>query len=222
VIPSGIDTERFQPLPPGDYKRRLGLDPDGPVVGAVTRMRVRKGVEEFLRAMGEVRGRHPRVQTVVAGEVDLDPALERLVAESGLGESLHLLGRRSDVPEVLSAFDLFVLSSHDEGMSNAILEAMAMQLPVVATDVGGTGEVVRDGESGVLVPPRDAERLAAAVGDLLGTPERWPAMGRLGREIVEQGFSARVMVRDMEGLYDRLLERRGATRVATAAVPTTR
>lgn len=222
VIPSGIDTDRFQPLPPADYKRRLGLDPDGPVVGAVTRMRVRKGVEEFLRAMAEVRRLHPRVQTVVAGEVELDPALDALVAASGLGESLHLLGRRSDMPEVLSAFDLFVLSSHDEGMSNAILEAMAMQLPVVATDVGGTGEVVRDGESGILVPPRDAGRLAAAVAGLLSNPERWPAMGRRGREIVQRSFSARAMVKEMEGLYDRLLAERGVARPARAAVTAAR
>jgi glycosyltransferase involved in cell wall biosynthesis len=222
VIPSGIDTDRFRPLPSGDSKRRLGLDPNGPVVGAVTRMRVRKGVEELLRAVAEVRRTHPGVQTVVAGEVELDPALEALVSESGLGPSLHLLGRRSDMPEVLSAFDLFVLSSHDEGMSNALLEAMAMQLAVVATGVGGTGEVVRDGESGVLVPPRDPARLAAAIGDLLGKPERRQAMGRLGREIVERGFSAHAMVKEMEGLYDRLLRTRGATRPATAPVPASR
>jgi glycosyltransferase involved in cell wall biosynthesis len=103
-------------------------------------------------------------------------------------------------------------------MSNAILEAMAMQVPVVATDVGGTGEVVRDGESGILVPPRDAERLAAAVQGLLAAPERWPTMGRRGREIVERGFSARAMVREMEGLYDRLLAERGAAGPAAAAV----
>jgi glycosyltransferase involved in cell wall biosynthesis len=218
VIPSGIDTDRFRPLPPGDYKRRLGLDPRAPVVGAVTRMRVRKGVEEFLRAMAEVRRAYPEVQTVVAGEVDREPALDALVAECGLGESLHLLGRRRDMPEVLSAFDVFVLSSHDEGMSNAILEAMAMQLPVVATGVGGTGEVVRHGESGLLVPPRDPAPLAAAIASLLPAPERRAAMGRVGREIVERSLSARSMVRQMEALYDRLLRGRGQDRLAAAGV----
>ena len=211
VIPSGIDTERFRPLAGAreDYKSRLGLDPARPVVGIVTRMRVRKGVEEFLRAMAMVCERHPDVQTVVVGEVGLDPELEGLVQETGLAGRLHLLGRRSDMPEVFSAFDVFVLSSHDEGMSNAILEAMAMEKPVVATDVGGTGEVVEHGRSGLLVPARDPRPLAAAIGDVLAAPERARAMGRVGRETVERRFSARSMVRQMEDLYVRLLQARG-------------
>jgi glycosyltransferase involved in cell wall biosynthesis len=113
------------------------------------------------------------------------------------------------MPEVLSAFDVFVLSSHDEGMSNAILEAMAMEKPVVATDVGGTGEVVRHGQSGLLVPPKNPEALAAAVSDILSQPARAREMGRLGRRIVEQGFSAHSMVRQMERLYLDLLAERG-------------
>jgi glycosyltransferase involved in cell wall biosynthesis len=209
VIPSGVDTDRFLPLPAGDYKARLGLRTDRPVVGVVTRMRVRKGVEEFLRAMNLVRQRFPGTQAAVAGEVTLDEELQRLVDGSGMGEDLHLLGRRTDMPEVLSAFDLFVLSSHDEGMSNAILEAMSMELPVVATDVGGTGEVVRHGESGLLVPAKDPLPLADAMIEVLGAPARGRAMGRVGRQIVVDGFSARSMVRQMESLYISLLRERG-------------
>ena len=209
VIPSGVDTERFQPTPGDDYKTRLGLPPHAPVVGIVTRMRVRKGVEEFLRAMIQVRERHPMVQTVIVGEVELDPDLRQLVTKSGMDDALHLLGRRSDMPEVLSAFDVFVLSSHDEGMSNAILEAMAMEKPVVATDVGGTGEVIRDGQSGLLVPPKDSAALAVAINEMLVAPERAREMGRLGRRIVRDGFSAQTMVRQMEELYLQLLHERG-------------
>lgn len=209
VIPSGVDTERFRPTPGDDYKTRLGLPPHAPVVGIVTRMRVRKGVEEFLRAMIQVRERHPMVQTVIVGEVELDPDLRQLVTKSGMDDALHLLGRRSDMPEVLSAFDVFVLSSHDEGMSNAILEAMAMEKPVVATDVGGTGEVIRDGQSGLLVPPKDSAALAVAINEMLVAPERAREMGRLGRRIVRDGFSAQTMVRQMEELYLQLLHERG-------------
>jgi glycosyltransferase involved in cell wall biosynthesis len=209
VIPSGVDTDRFQPLAPGNYKARLGLDPEGPVIGIVTRMRVRKGVEEFLQAMTAVRERFPRAQAVIVGEVSLDDDLQRLVASNGLAGSLHLLGRRSDIPEVLAAFDLFVLSSHDEGMSNAILEAMAMELPVVATDVGGTGEVVRHGASGLLVPPKRPEPLAAAICEVLSNGGRARDMGELGRQIVVERFSARAMVRQMERLYGELLRERG-------------
>jgi glycosyltransferase involved in cell wall biosynthesis len=209
VIPSGIDTDRFQPLAPGDYKRRLGLDPKRPVVGSVTRMRVRKGVEEFFRAMIAVRERRPDVQTVVAGDMELDAEMRALVRDSGLEPHLWLLGRRSDIPEVLSAFDVFVLSSHGEGMSNAILEAMAMERPVVATGVGGTNEVVCHGQSGRLVPARDPLALASAITDVLGTPGRWAAMGQLGRRIVVEQFSARSMVRQMEDLYASVLRERG-------------
>lgn len=201
VIPSGIDTDRFRPLPAADYKTRLGLPPDCTAVGIVTRMRTRKGVEEFVRAIGAVRRERPDVHGVIAGEVSLDDVLEGIVREFGLEGHLTLLGRRSDMPEVLSAFDLFVLSSHDEGMSNAVLEGMAMELPVVATDVGGTGEVVRHGASGLLVPAKDPAALAAAIVDVLADRERAAAMGRLGRGIVVERFSAPAMVRQMEELY---------------------
>lgn len=205
VIPSGVDTNRFRPLGHGDFRQRLGLAPDRPVVGIVTRMRVRKGTEEFLRAMIEV-GRHfPGVQAVIVGEVELDERLQTLVLESGLSANLHLLGRRSDMPEVLASFDVFVLSSHDEGMSNAILEAMAMELPVVATDVGGTGEVVRHQESGLLVPARDPAALARAIEQLLADDKRRRLMGRVGRSIVQERFSACAMVRRMEELYEAML-----------------
>jgi glycosyltransferase involved in cell wall biosynthesis len=215
VIPSGVDTDRFRPLPAAQFKARLGLDEARRVVGVVTRMRVRKGVEEFIRAIGRLRETHPDAHGVIVGDVSLDASLQALVRSLGLENHLSLLGRRGDMPEVLSAFDVFVLSSHDEGMSNAILEAMAMEKPVVATDVGGTGEVVRHGQSGLLVPPKDPETLAAAVSDILSQPARAREMGRLGRRIVEQGFSAHSMVRQMERLYLDLLAERG---VAVAPV----
>jgi len=179
------------------------------VVGVVTRMRVRKGVEEFLNAMITVRRRVPGTQAVIVGEVELDSELEALATTGGLRRDLHLLGRRTDMPEVYAAFDVFVLSSHDEGMSNAILEAMAMGLPVVATDVGGTGEVVRPQETGLLVPPRQPAPLADAISELLATPSRGVVMGVRGRQIVEAQFSARAMVRQMEDLYTTVLGQRG-------------
>ena len=219
VIPSGIDTDRFAPLAPADYKARLGVAPDRRVVGIVTRMRVRKGVEEFLRAMGMVREQMPEACAVVVGEVDLDASLRALVQELRLDGHLHLLGRRSDMADVLSAFDLFVLSSHDEGMSNAILEAMAMQRPVVATDVGGTNEVVQDGRTGVLVPAKDPAALAQGILRVLRAPQEGAAMGERGRAIAIERFSARAMVRQMEQLYVQLLEARGLRQPAEAPLP---
>lgn len=220
VIPSGIDTTRFRPLPPADFKVRLGVPPGRRVVGAVTRMRVRKGVEEFLRALAAVCARCPDAHALVAGDVSLDDELRALVRSLRLDDHLTLLGRRADMPEVISAFDVFVLSSHDEGMSNALLEAMAMEKAVVATGVGGTPEVVRHGHSGLLVPSKDPAALAAAVSELLEQPARAAEMGRLGRRIVEERFSAQAMVRQMERLYVDLATRRGvllANTLPTAA-----
>lgn len=215
VIPSGVDTDRFRPQAGQEHRSGLGLDPARPVVGIVTRMRARKGVEEFLRSLALVRESCPDVQGVVVGAVELDAGLRQLVEELGVGDRLWLLGPRQDVPEVLRAFDVFVLASHDEGMSNAILEAMATELPVVATDVGGTGEVVRPGETGTLVPARDPCALARAVSELLADPDRRAAMGRHGRAVVVEHFSARAMVRQMEQLYLSLLD--GRARVDVAA-----
>jgi glycosyltransferase involved in cell wall biosynthesis len=210
VIPSGIDTARFQPLP-GNAKLHLGLPVDRRLVGIVTRMRVRKGVEEFVRSIGLAHAQRPEVHGVIIGEVAFDESLQRIVREMRLEEHLTLLGRRSDMPDVYSALDLFVCSSHDEGMSNAILEAMAMEQPVVATDVGGTGEVVRHGQSGLLVPAKDPAALAAAILEVLEQPARAREMGRCGRQLVEEHFSAKAMVRQMEQLYADLLARRGTT-----------
>jgi glycosyltransferase involved in cell wall biosynthesis len=217
VIPSGVETDRFTPLAPGDYKARIGVASDRLVVGTVTRQRVRKGVEEFLRAMAVVRERLPAACAVVVGEVDLDEPLAALVRALGLDGHLHLLGRRSDMPEVLAALDLFVLSSHDEGMSNAVLEAMAMEKPVVATDVGGTPEAVQAGRTGLLVPAKDPTALAHAIVQLLTTPARArAAMGERARAAVVERFSARAMVRQMEDLYARLLHARGRVQLAGA------
>lgn len=207
VIPSGVDTDRFRPLDGDGFKARLGLPPEHRIVGIVTRMRVRKGVEEFIRAMGQVRRTHPDAHAVIVGEVELDDDLQALVRDLHLDDHLSLLGRRADMPEVYSAFDIFVLSSHDEGMSNAILEAMSVEKPVVATDVGGTGEVVRHQQSGLLVPPKDPEALALAIAQVLADPAQAQAMGKLGRRIVEESFSARSMVRSMERFYVELVGR---------------
>ena len=219
VIPSGVDTDRFRPLEGDEYKSRLGLKPDRPVVGIVTRMRVRKGVEEFLDALIHVRRDCPGVQAVIVGEVELDADLSARAEAGGLSPDLHLLGRRSDMPEVLQAFDLFVLSSHDEGMSNAILEAMAMEKAVVATDVGGTAEAVVDGVSGRLVAPKDWRPLAAAIRDLLTDPAGMLEMGKRGRKIVVDRLSARSMVRQMEALYLHLGGVSNADRAVAPGLP---
>ncbi|MCX8072602.1 MAG: glycosyltransferase [Candidatus Binatia bacterium] len=212
VVPSGIDTGRFAPLPGSGFKSRLGIREHCIVIGTVTRQRIRKGVEEFVRALAEVARKEPRLHGLIVGEVDDTGELRRIVAELGVEEKLTLAGRRDDMPEVYAAMDLYVLSSHDEGMSNALLEALAMEKPVVATDVGGTGEVVEAGKSGILVPPKDWRALAAALTEMLSKRPRWPEMGKSGRARVEQHFSAQAMVREIEEVYRQLAADRGVVR----------
>src|SRR5688572_1581694 len=131
----------------------------------------------------------------------MSPEAKELASGLGLLDSVHLLGRRGDMPEVLSALDVFVLPSESEGMSNAILEAMAMRLPVVATDVGGAREQIEEGRSGFLVDYPDSAALARKVLALLRDPELRGRVGGAARERVVERYSAAGMVRQIEDLY---------------------
>jgi glycosyltransferase involved in cell wall biosynthesis len=133
-------------------------------------------------------------------------------------DRLLLLGERTDVRDCLAAFDLFVLPSRTEGMSNALLEAMAMELPVVATAVGGNSEVITADTTGVLVPPDDPAALAAAIEVVATTPGLGERLGAAARRRVEERFGARAMVRRLETVYASVLpDARLATRVRSAA-----
>ncbi|GIW39869.1 MAG: glycosyl transferase [Candidatus Binatia bacterium] len=213
VIENGVDTRRFAPVEDArPFKARLGLDPERPVVGTVTRARVRKGYEEFLRAAAEVARSRPEVQVVVVGQDTKEKVPWALVRELDLERRLFLLGTRTDMPEVLAAFDIFVLSSHDEGMSNAIMEAMAAGKPVVATNVGGAPELIEEGVSGLLVPPREVPPLAAAILRVLENPDLASRLGRAARHAMERGFSLERMVERVERLYETLWEAKAVSR----------
>jgi len=211
VIENGVDAHRFAPVhDTRPYKIKLGLDPNVPAVGTITRARVRKGYEEFLRASADVRRAHPHTQVVVVGQDTVEQAPRELIASLGLSDDIHLLGLRNDIPDVLGALDVFVLSSHDEGMSNAIMEAMSVARPIVATDVGGAPEMIRHGVSGLLVPPKVVEPLAQAMQRMLDDPAGASEMGRAARHTVEARFSIEVMVSRVAALYETLWkERRG-------------
>ena len=150
----------------------------------------------------------PRTLLVIVGDGPCRASLTAAVAELGVGGRVRLLGERDDVPAVLAAFDIFVLSSIGEGMSNAILEAMATGLPVVATRVGGNPELVVSGTTGFLVEPRSPAALTAALSCYLGDPGLLARHGRAARELAQAEFSLERMVGAYEQLYGRLLDRR--------------
>lgn len=203
VIPSGVDTERFHPTAGNaDAKERLGIAPGTPLIGTVGRLEPRKGTATLLAATAALRagGRHDAA-LVVVGDGPLRAELEAEAARLGIGAQVRWLGDRSEVGAVLEALDVFVLPSRTEGMSNALLEAMATARPVVATAVGGTPEVIADGVSGLLVPADDAAAMATAIGRLLDDPRAAARLGAAARQTVEERYGARSMVRRLEAVY---------------------
>jgi len=213
VIPSGVDVERFASPPAArDAKAGLGLDPGRPVVGTVGRLEERKGHEHFLHAAHTMlaRANGLRPQVLIVGDGPLRERLARQVADLGMAESVRFTGGVADVRLPLAAMDVFVLPSRAEGMSNALLEAMAAGRPVVATAVGGTSEVLEAGQSGLLVPAEDAGALAEAVLGLLGDRVRAARLAESGRRRVAEEFSARAMVARLERLYEERLAAQSA------------
>jgi glycosyltransferase involved in cell wall biosynthesis len=131
--------------------------------------------------------------------------LKRLASELGIAERIHFPGYRSELLPVYAAFDLFVLSSRREGLPNSIVEAMALGLPVVTTDIAGAKELVVDGKTGFVVPQQDVERLGSAIFSILGENHRRLYMGRAGRQRVEGEFSFSRRLRRIEDLYEQVL-----------------
>ena len=162
-------------------------------------------VHDLIEAAALVVPRHSHVHFLLAGEGPERPALERSIREKGLTDRIHLAGSRSDIPELLAAGYALVLSSLWEGMPNVILEAMAAGLPVVATQVEGVSELVCNGQTGLLVPPKSPHAMAAALESLLSDPTRASLTGQAGRVRVASEFSWEKMVARFDRLYQSLV-----------------
>jgi glycosyltransferase involved in cell wall biosynthesis len=215
VIANGVDIDRMRNLPPeGRAALRGGMSVGDQefVWLAVGRFEVAKDYPNMLRAFADVRAREPRAVLVIVGQGSLQAEAEALTAELGLREAVRFLGARDDVPAVMSAADGYVMSSAWEGMPMVLLEAAAAGLPIVATAVGGNGEVVRDGESGFLVPARDSEVLRAGMLRLMALPEEQRrAMGERGREHVRANYGLQRVAERWERVYWDALARKGFT-----------
>jgi glycosyltransferase involved in cell wall biosynthesis len=185
AIPNGIRLDAFEPANAGARAalvHELGLPEGTRLIGAVGRLNWAKDPVSLVRAYRIVRERHPATAVVWIGDGAVRAEVEAAAATEGVAGRVILLGDRSDVPRLLTGLDLYAMSSLTEGYSIALLEACAAGLPIVATDVGGNGEIVRDGVNGLLVPPRDPQRLAVALNALLDDPGRCLQMGQAGRE----------------------------------------
>lgn len=190
-----------------EWRELIGRHIEGPVVCLVANFFPYKGHMEFIAAASIIAEKTPRVTFVLVGDGKLRPEIERKIAEGGMTKNIILLGTRTDVSEIMRLSDVVVLSSHEEGFPNVVLEAMAVGRPVVATDVGGVPEMLENGKTGLLVPPRDPAKLAEGIMRMLGDRREAEAMGRRGREQVIELFTVEQMVRSYETLYLDLVRR---------------
>lgn len=208
-IPRGVDLSRFTGAPPTPEFPPGFLEPDSVVVGTVARMTPVKDLGTLIRAFLLLRERlgadGSRLRLLLVGGGRERDWCRRLLGEAGVADVAWLPGERSDIPELLGAMRIFISSSLAEGMPNAILEAMAAGLPVVATRVGGVPEIVTDGATGTLVEPRNPEGIAVAVERYLRYPEEARAHGAAGRARVLAEFSLESMLAGYRRVFDDLI-----------------
>lgn len=209
VIYNGVDAERFCPRPASETLARELLLPAGvPVVGMVANLHPYKGHADIVDAAVILRAQGLRFTLLFVGrDGDASRDVRRKVREAGLDESVRFAGPRTDVPDLVGLFDVFVSASHEEGFSNAILEAMAAGRAVVATAAGGTSEQIEDGRSGLLVEPKDPAGLALALTRMLREPELRLRLGAAAREIAVRSFSLERAALQMASLYRDMIQR---------------
>jgi glycosyltransferase involved in cell wall biosynthesis len=186
------------------FRRELGWKPGEALVGNVAHLADHKGQRYLVEAIPRVLLECPRTRFVIVGEGELEEELKSLAASLGLGDRLTFTGFRTDVPAILDALDLFVMSSHLEGLGTIVLDAMAAGKPVVATRAGGIPEIIEDGRSGLLVPARDPAALAAAVVDVLRHPDLGASLAHEGRQRVLRHYTADAMVEGNLAVYREL------------------
>ncbi len=218
VVHNAIDPAAYASnTPPADLLQRLRQDPGNVVICAAGRLDPQKGLEHLLRALAIVTRDRPHVKAIILGEGPLRSPLEQLAADLRLGDRVTFGGFRQDLPAVFAVADIFVMSSLWEGLPMALLGAMAAGLPVVATRVAGHTDVVRDGETGWLVPAAAPDALANRLAMLIDRRDLRRRMGEASRLRIALEFNAPTMARAYERVYDACLAERRATARASAA-----
>jgi glycosyltransferase involved in cell wall biosynthesis len=214
VIRNGIDFSRFEVAPDNlaATRRELNLDGPGPLIGVIANIKPIKGHQYFFEAFQQVSYEYPNARALIVGECfdDWEEKLKLQCRALGIDNRVIFAGLRSDIPEILSTISLFVLPSLSEGMPNAVMEAMVVGAPVVATTVGGTLELITDGKSGLLVPPADSRELARAMIKVISDRDLGVRLAATARQQIGKLHMDR-MVHETEALYKRLIEKRPAS-----------
>jgi L-malate glycosyltransferase len=208
LIRNGIVTQVPELTGSLSIREQYGIAPDAPLVGMICRINPVKAVGDFLEAIAMVMRQHPSARFLIVGDGEERLAMMERARELGLGERVIFAGLRTDAPQILPQLTISVLSSLTEGLSNTVLESMAAGVPVVATRVGGNCEIVADGETGFLVPPRNPEMLSQAICRLLSNPQLATQMGAAGKECIARNFTVETVVHQTEQLYENLLKQK--------------
>jgi glycosyltransferase involved in cell wall biosynthesis len=212
-VPTGIDTATFAPLPRAAARRELGLPEQVPLAGIVATLRSWKGHRHLVDAMPRLRRRDARL--VIIGDGPQRAALEAQVGQLGLGERVLFAGQRTDVARWLAALDVFVLPSYaNEGVPQALLQAMLVGVPCITTDAGAIPEIARHGETACIVPREDAAALAAAIDGVLDDPAASAAIAERARAFVLPRFGIDTMLDRMEAVFRTALAAHNAIRAS--------
>lgn len=212
-VPTGVDLSRFSrqtALSRAEARQALNLPAAATVIGIAATLRSWKGHDDLLTAFALLAAEYPAVHLVIAGDGPQFARLSGVIAQSPYAGRIHLLGHREDVPNVLAALDLFALPSYaNEGVPQAIIQAMAMEIPVVSTTIGAIGDAVLDGRTGLLIPPKDPRALLEALQRLVNDAEQRALFARNARQRAEQVFSLDRMLDAMETIFNTAVARAG-------------
>jgi glycosyltransferase involved in cell wall biosynthesis len=199
TVPTGIDLEFFAPS-----VAKANFSTDKPLVGMISVLRSWKGHATFLEAAAQLKASGFDGRFVIVGEGPVRSQIEQKISELNLGDVVTLAGHREDVPEILRALDVLVIpSTKHEGVPQIGLQALACKTPVIGSDAGGIPEIIRDGETGIIFPAKDARALAAAIHETLADPDKTRVRCERGRTMVETGYSLAAMLDKLDALYQR-------------------
>lgn len=202
-IPTGVDTGRFNDdVPEGRFRAELGVAADAPLVGMVSVLRGDKGPDVFIRAAEQAAARRADTHFALVGDGWMREDIDAMVAASAYSSRIHVTGYRRDIPEIMADLDIYVLSARiPEGVPQAVLQAHAMQVPVIASDVGGINEVAIPGETALGVPPDDVDKLTEAMLAVMDDPTSAAVRARAGYRLVQSRYSQTAMVERTADLY---------------------
>lgn len=207
VIYNGVELDKYNPAQKDSsgLRRSIGIEDDCVVVGSIGRLVYQKGFQYFVEAAKQLYSKNNKIRFVIVGDGPEKKNLKKMVKVSGISKVFMFTGQRFDIPQLLAMYDIFVLPSVLEGLPRVVIEAMAMEKPIVATDINGVREQLIHDRTGLIVPPRDPEALAEAIIHLINDKKKANNLGRKARKSAKERFDLKQTVSNIERLYENVL-----------------